>query len=51
MVRWLLLVSMMLGLGGWLRNGAPDRADFGAPSIAAPADVQVMDGGDPFPPK
>jgi hypothetical protein len=48
MARWLVLVSMILGLGGWLRNAGPDQADFGAPSVAAP-DVQIMDGSDPFP--
>jgi len=48
MARWLVLVSMILGLGGWLRNAGPDQADFGAPSVAA-SDVQTMDGGDPFP--
>ena len=54
MVRLLVLVSMMLGLGGWLWNAGPDRVYLGAPSVAAPAvvaapDVQIMDGSDPFP--
>lgn len=48
MVRWLVLVSMMVGLGGWLRNPGPDRVYLRAPSVATP-DVQTMDGGDPFP--
>jgi hypothetical protein len=50
MVRWMVLVSMMLGVGGWLRNAGPDAAlGFGTSSIAAPGDVHVMDGADPFP--
>jgi hypothetical protein len=46
MVRWILLVSLVLGF--WL-NAGQDRANLGTPSVAAP-DLQVMDGSDPFPP-
>ena len=49
MVRWMVLVSMMLGVGGWLRNAGPDALGSGTSSVAAPGDVRVMDGADPFP--
>ena len=54
MVRWILLVSLMLGMGGWLRGAGlrgagldRERPAFGMPSVAVPD--QVMDGSDPFP--
>lgn len=51
MMRWILLTSLIFGMGGWLRGAGPDRERkvFGTPTVTAP-DVQVMDGVDPFPP-
>ena len=46
MARWILILGMAMGF--WLR-GAADRAVLGTPD-AAPGDVQIMDGADPFPP-
>jgi hypothetical protein len=47
MARWILILGVAMGF--WLR-GAADRAVLSGASDAAPSDVQIMDGGDPFPP-
>jgi hypothetical protein len=47
MARWILILGM--GLGFWLR-GAADRAVLSGASDGVAGDVQIMDGGDPFPP-